>query len=211
MMDFSAHPHRWQILRPCKVMCQNKNSAYRCTCTTVTVWWCFSLAWHREADLQPPNGPFFLLLVRPFLWSSATKRSLQSTSWHAVIRHKHLCPTTVLLRKRLSLEPEKQLLRLNSRAQSTSYIAHQKLQGFGTEVLCFKTMKTWPTYMQQDGELNSFEMRCLGNTVVVASYWRDRIRYEVTLTGCFSLFSFLKTRRLRWPGHTFRLSDCRLP
>ena len=71
--------------------------------------------------------------------------------------------------------------------------------------------ETWPSYMRQERKLNAFHMRCLRQIIGVT--WRDKVRNSTVLerTGCQSLFTTLKTRRLRWLGHVRRLSDGRLP
>ena len=71
--------------------------------------------------------------------------------------------------------------------------------------------ETWTTYRRHEKRLNAFHMRCLRRILGVS--WRDHVSNEAVLeaTGSSSLFSILKTRRLRWLGHVHRMSETRLP
>lgn len=71
--------------------------------------------------------------------------------------------------------------------------------------------ETWTTYAHHLRKLNSFHMRCLRQILKIT--WQDKVTNTEVLerTGSMSLTTIIKHRRLRWLGHTARMSNHRLP
>ena len=71
--------------------------------------------------------------------------------------------------------------------------------------------ETWSTYARQEKRLNSFHLRCLRKIMNIK--WQEKVtNYEVLKrAGIRSMFTVIRTRRLRWIGHLRRMNNNRIP
>ena len=104
--------------------------------------------------------------------------------------------------------------RLRSRAWQNKYLTeHTKARIYECCVLSVLLYgsETWTTYVRQEQKLNAFHLRCLRHILGVT--WRDKVTNQEVLarTHSHSIFNILKSRRLRWLGHLYRMQDGRLP
>lgn len=71
--------------------------------------------------------------------------------------------------------------------------------------------ETWCTYHRHEHRLNTFHFRCLRSIIGIT--WKDHVPNSAILstTKSTDLYTMLRTRRLRWAGHTYRMDENRLP
>ena len=71
--------------------------------------------------------------------------------------------------------------------------------------------ETWTTYVRHEKRLNAYHLRCLRR--IMGINWWDKVTNEEMLkrAGSRSFFQSLKTRRMRWLGHLWRMPNGRLP
>ena len=69
----------------------------------------------------------------------------------------------------------------------------------------------WVTYIRHERRLNTFYPRSIRR--ILGKSWEDRVSNAEVLSraGLPSMYTLLRQRRLRWPGHVHRMNDGRIP
>ena len=71
--------------------------------------------------------------------------------------------------------------------------------------------EAWTTYVKHEQKLNSFHLRSLRR--ILGINWSDKVPNAKVLerAGLPTMYTLLRTRRLRWLGHVRRMEDGRIP